>query len=200
MQESQETHDRRSKIKVKQFHHHAFRTKDMEATRAFYEDILGCPLIGTFVETTDPVTELPSNYIHCFFEFADGTALAFFQFQEDKYKASAIQGNQDPFDHHIALEVEDKDAVFGFRDRLQSAGYEHMVIDHGYCYSLYVHDPNGMQLELTTRVPETVAIMEEHAKTAHKDLANWLSGVTEANNKFRRMRGDAEVYQPGTSA
>lgn len=192
-QESQSTLARRSKIPVRQFHHHAFRTADMEKTRAFYEDVLGCPLIGTFVETVDPVTEEPSNYIHCFFEFADGTALAFFQFQEDKYGPSKIQGNQDPFDHHIALEVADKEAVYGFRDRLQAADYPHMLIDHGYCYSIYMHDPNGMQVELTTKVPETVEIMERHAKTAHEDLKMWLAGVTVANNAFRRTRSGEQV-------
>ena len=56
MNVSQATLDRRSRIRVRQFHHHAFRTRDMEATRHFWEDILGCPLVGTFVETTDPVT------------------------------------------------------------------------------------------------------------------------------------------------
>jgi catechol 2,3-dioxygenase-like lactoylglutathione lyase family enzyme len=188
MKESAETHARRAAIPVKQFHHHAFRTADMEATRAFYEDVLGCPLIGTFVETTDPVTEEPSNYIHCFFEFADGTALAFFQFQEGLYKPSEIRGNQDPFDHHIALEVESKDAVLAYRDKLAAADYPHMLIDHGYCYSIYLHDPNGMQVELTTKVPETVEIMEKHARTAHADLEKWLAGVTVANNEYRRMR------------
>ena len=186
---SEATEARRAKIRVRQFHHHAFRTKDMEATRHFWEDILGCPLIGTFVETTDPVTEEPSNYIHAFFELADGTALAFFQFQEGLYKPSAIQGNQDPFDHHIALEVDGKETVFAYRDALQAEGYDFMLIDHGYCYSIYLHDPNGMQVELTTKVPETVEIMERHAQTAHEDLKKWLAGVTEANNAFRRLRG-----------
>lgn len=190
-QESQDTLDRRKSIPVRQFHHHAYRTKDMEATRAFYEDVLGCPLIGTFVETTDPVTEEPSNYIHCFFEFADGTALAFFQFEEGLYKESAIQGNQDPFDHHIALEVDSKETVFSYRDKLAAIDYPHMLIDHGYCYSIYLHDPNGMQVELTTKVPETVEIMERHAKTAHEDLKAWLAGVTKANNEFRRLRDGA---------
>lgn len=184
----QETLNRRAKIPVKMFHHHAFRTRDMEATRAFYEDVLGCPLIGTFVELTDPVTEKPSNYIHCFFEFADGTALAFFQFQEGLYKESAIRGNQDPFDHHIALEVDSKEAVLAYRDKLAAANYPHMLIDHGYCYSIYMHDPNGMQVELTTRVPETDAIMERHARTAHEDLKKWLAGVAIANNEHRRLR------------
>ena len=185
---SAETLRRRANIPVKMFHHHAFRTADMEATRAFYEDVLGCPLIGTFVETTDPVTEQPSNYIHCFFEFGDGTALAFFQFQEDKYGPSAIQGNQDPFDHHIALEVIGKEAVLAYRDKLAAANYPHMLIDHGYCYSIYLHDPSGMQVELTTRVPQTDEIMERHAATAHDDLKKWLAGVTVANNEHRRLR------------
>jgi glyoxylase I family protein len=191
MNVSQETLDRRSRIRVRQFHHHAFRTTDMEATRKFWEDLLGCPLIGTFVETTDPVTEGPSNYIHAFFEMADGSALAFFQFQEGLYKESAIRGNVDPFDHHIALEVESKEAVMDYRARFEAAGYQHMLIDHGYCYSIYVHDPNGMQVELTTKVPETVEIMERHAKTAHEDLKRWLAGVTEANNERRRLRSGA---------
>ncbi|MED5370216.1 MAG: VOC family protein [Myxococcota bacterium] len=198
-QVSKETLSRRAKIPVKMFHHHAYRTADMEATRAFYEDILGLPLIGTFVETTDPVTEEPSNYIHCFFEFADGSALAFFQFQEDKYPPSKIQGKQDPFDHHIALEVASKEEVFATKERLNAAGYDHMVIDHGYCYSIYMHDPNGMQIEFTTKVPETVEIMERHAKTAHQDLKDWLAGVTVANNEHRKLRG-APAYTPGESA
>lgn len=188
MRESEATVERRKNIKVRQFHHHAFRTYDMEKTRQFYEDVLGMPMIGVFVETTDPVTEEPSNYIHAFFEMADGSALAFFQFQEGLYKRSAIEGNQDPFDHHLALEVESKEAVFEYKDKLEAAGYEYMLIDHGYCYSIYMHDPNGMQVELTTKVPETIEIMEKHAKTAHEDLKKWLAGVTEANNEHRRLR------------
>ncbi|MCB9763788.1 MAG: VOC family protein [Alphaproteobacteria bacterium] len=193
MNVSPETLERRSRTRIRQFHHHAFRTTDMEATRHFWEDILGCPLIGTFVETTDPVTEEPSNYIHTFFELGDGTALAFFQFQEGLYRESSIRGPQDPFDHHIALEVDSKDAVYAYRDRLKAEGIDHMLIDHGYCYSIYMHDPNGMQVELTTKVPQTVEIMERHAKTAHADLERWLAGVTEANNQYRRLRGASEA-------
>jgi glyoxylase I family protein len=191
MYESQSADARRSKIQVRRFHHHAFRTNDMEKTRQFYEDVLGMPMIGVFVETTDPVTEEPSNYIHAFFELADGSALAFFQFQEGLYKETAIRGNQDPFDHHIALEVDSQDAIFATRDRLQEHGIEHMLIDHGYCYSIYMHDPNGMQVEFTTKVDRTNEILEKHSKTAHEDLKKWLAGVTEANNEYRRLRGES---------
>ncbi|MEL6345854.1 MAG: VOC family protein [Myxococcota bacterium] len=192
MVESEATHQRRQGIRVRRFHHHAFRTEDMEVTRKFWEDFLGMPLIGTFVETVDPVTEGPSNYIHTFFEMADGSALAFFQFEQGMYKTSDITGNQDPFDHHIALEVDTKEDVLAFRDRAEAHGVEYMLIDHGYCYSIYMHDPNGMQVELTSKVPQTVEIMERHAKTAHEDLRRWLAGLKKGNNSYRTFRGDAD--------
>lgn len=178
---------------IRAVHHHAFRTKDMEATRKFWEDILGMPLIGTFVETVDPVTEGKSNYIHTFFELGDGSKLAFFQFEEGYYKDSEIAGPQDPFDHHVALTLDSKDEVFAFKDRLESAGYPCMEIDHGYCYSIYFHDPNGMQVELTSDLPVTDEIMARHRKTAHADLESWLAGLKTGNNTYRSLRGDKEA-------
>jgi hypothetical protein len=54
---------------------------------------------------------------------------------------------------------------------------------------VYTHDPNGLMVELTTKVPATVEIMERHARTAHADLRKWLEGVTVANNEYRKLRG-----------
>lgn len=178
---------------VRGLHHHAFRTKDMEATRAFWEDVLGMPLVGTFVETVDPVTEGPSNYIHTFFEMADGSKIAFFQFEEGYYADSRIAGPQDPFDHHMALTVDGTAEVLAFKDRLESAGYACMSIDHGYCYSIYFHDPNGMQVELTCDVESTGDIMTKHKSTAHADLERWLGGLKAGNNQYRSLRGDGEA-------
>ena len=177
---------------IRAVHHHAFRTKDMEATRTFWEDTLGMPMSGVFVELVDPVTEGPSNYIHAFFDLGDGSKLAFFQFQEGLYKDSNIAGPQDPFDHHLALTVDSKDAVYAFKDRLEARGHDCMLIDHGYCYSVYFHDPNGMQVELTCNVEQTDEIMAKHRATAHEDLKKWLEGVHQANNEFRRLRGQPQ--------
>ena len=181
----------RTRNAIRGMHHHAFRTKDMEATREFYEDVLGMPLVGVFLETIDPVTEKPSNYIHTFFELTDGSMLAFFQFQEGLYKDSSIQGPQDPFDHHIALTVADKETVFAYKDKLEQAGYPCMLIDHGYCYSVYFHDPNGLQVELTCDVPSTNEIMAQHRKTAHQDLEDWLNGLKTGNNNYRTLRSSS---------
>lgn len=175
---------------IRRVHHHAFRTSDMEKTRKFWSELLGLEMVGTFVELVDPVTEGPSNYIHTFFELGDGGLLAFFQFQEGLYKDSAIKGPQDPFDHHVALEVSTKDEVLQFKARVEEAGLETLEIDHGYCYSVYFHDPNGMQVEITSNVEKTEEIMSKHRANAKEDLEKWLAGVHKANNEYRQMRGD----------
>ena len=47
-------------------HHTAYVTKDLEATRAFYEDVIGLPLIATYTERDEPVSythlTLPTIY------------------------------------------------------------------------------------------------------------------------------------------
>ena len=64
---------------AKRLHHTAYVTKDQAATRAFYEDILGFPLLATWSEA-DELFGAVRVYCHTFFGLADGSALAFFQF------------------------------------------------------------------------------------------------------------------------
>ena len=70
-------------------HHTAYLSKDLEATRAFYEDIVGLPLVATWSEA-DELFGAVRVYCHCFFGMPDGSALAFFQF--------ANKSDQDQFD------------------------------------------------------------------------------------------------------
>ena len=60
-------------------HHTAYVAKDLEATRRFYEDIIGMPLVATWCEV-DELFGAERVYCHLFFELADGGALAFFSF------------------------------------------------------------------------------------------------------------------------
>src|SRR6185436_8765956 len=58
-------------------HHAAYRCRDAEETRHFYEDILGLPLVH--VVTADHVsTGSTSSFAHVFFELADGSCIDFF--------------------------------------------------------------------------------------------------------------------------
>ena len=188
-----ETLDRKRRDnRVGALHHHAFHARDMEATRHFYEDILGMPLIGTWVERVNPVTGKPDNYLHTFFEMTDGSCLAFFQFKSDQTSFDTSLNkfeNSNPFAHHIALTVEGKDEIARFKQRLADHDVPVFETDHGYCYSIYFHDPNGMQVELTTKVPQTAEMMKDAGKTAHETLALWLAEEDVATNNTKRGAG-----------
>jgi hypothetical protein len=66
---------------LSQLHHTAYVTRDLEATRLFYEDLLGFPLIATWCESDELFGAMPT-YCHCLFGIGDGGALAFFQFEK----------------------------------------------------------------------------------------------------------------------
>src|SRR5438093_1366347 len=60
-------------------HHAAWVTRDSEATRKFYEDVIGLPLVATWAEQAPMGGGKIREYVHKFFAFGDGGALAFFQ-------------------------------------------------------------------------------------------------------------------------
>jgi len=167
-------------------HHTAYTSKDLEATRHFYEDIIGLPLIATWCEK-DVLFGKERTYCHCFFGIGDGGALAFFQFasQEDA-DLFAPKIAATPF-HHIALNV-DAETQAGIEKRLKEAGYvepKMYVLEHGYCRSVYAEDPNGMICEFTRDHPDAERINADNRRAAHTELKRWLAGDHHNNNPFR---------------
>jgi len=59
------------------------------------------------------------------------------------------------------------------------------LLEHGYCTSLYVEDPNGMILEFTVDHPKAEEINATRLKVAHAELAKWLAGDHTSNNTYR---------------
>jgi catechol 2,3-dioxygenase-like lactoylglutathione lyase family enzyme len=167
-------------------HHTAYVTKDLEATRKFYEDVIGLPLIATWCET-DFLFGADRTYCHCFFGLGDGGALAFFQFAEQgDQELFGPEMPQSPF-HHIALNV-DAETQKGIEERLAAAGYtapQSYVLEHGYCRSVYVVDPNGMTVEFTLDAPQAEQINKDRAADAHAELKRWLAGNHKSNNTYR---------------
>jgi len=167
-------------------HHTAYVTRDMEATRHFYEDIVGMPLVATWCES-DELFGKERTYCHCFFGLEDGSALAFFQFADNAdAEEFGPKMPASPF-HHIAVNVDAK-LQAGVERRLREAGYKEpnfYVLEHGYCRSIYVTDPNGMILELCADTPEVVAGGEARKASAHAELKRWLGGDHHSNNTYR---------------
>jgi catechol-2,3-dioxygenase len=91
-----------------------------------------------------------------------------------------------PF-HHIALNV-DKETQAGIEKRLKAAGYKEpqsFVLEHGYCRSVYVTDPNGMIVEFTLDHPDVAKINKARQADAHRELKRWLGGDHTSNNTYR---------------
>jgi catechol 2,3-dioxygenase-like lactoylglutathione lyase family enzyme len=168
-------------------HHTAYVTRDMEATRKFYEDVIGLPLMSTFCEK-DELFGAERTYMHTFFGLADGSALAFFQFADPGDQEQF--GPKMPFSpfHHIALFV-DKKTQDEIEGRLKAAGYkepEHFVLEHGYCRSVYATDPNGMIVEFCCDDDSAVKDQGKWRNKAHAEMKRWLAGDHSSNNNYRR--------------
>lgn len=164
-------------------HHNAFVVKDQRETRRFYEGLIGLDLMATWTEK-DLLFGAERVYCHTFYGLADGSALAFFQFAEaSDYEEFGPKMRPSPF-IHIALKIsaDDQQAIVG---RLEAAGWEHYVLEHGYCRSLYVTDPDGLLLEFTVDHPDVDSISAERRRMASADLERWLSGDHSSNNTYR---------------
>jgi len=167
-------------------HHNAYVTNDMEATRKFYEDVIGLPLVATWSES-DELFGAVRTYCHCFFGLGDNSALAFFQFADPKdQELFGPEMPASPF-HHIALNV-DAETQKGIEERLKKAGYkepESFVLEHGYCRSVYATDPNGLIVEFTLDAPGADKINADRRADAHETLKRWLKGDHTSNNVYR---------------
>ena len=167
-------------------HHTAYVTRDLEATRKFYEEIIGLPLTATWCEV-DELFGAERVYCHLFFGLGDGSALAFFNFAKPEDQAlfgPALPPS--PF-RHIALNV-DGETQRAIEARLKAAGYKEpdtFVLEHGYCRSVYVTDPNEMILEFTLDNPEALKVGPALQAKARAELKRWLAGDHTSNNTYR---------------
>lgn len=167
-------------------HHTAYVTADQEATRKFYEELIGLPLVASWSET-DELFGAERTYLHTFFGLADGSALAFFQFaNKEDQELFGPQIPKSPF-NHIALKA-DRETQDAIEKRLIEAGYtepDMYILEHGYCRSLYVEDPNGLILEFTVDHPDADKINRDRRADAHDVLKRWLAGDHTSNNTYR---------------
>ena len=168
---------------AQRLHHNAYVAKNLEETRAFYEDIIGLPLVATWCEQ-DVLFGKQRTYAHCFFALKDGSALAFFQFADPSDQAEfGPQMPASPF-HHIALNV-NADELEGLKKRVAEAGIQPpqtYELEHGYCHSLYVTDPNGLIVEFTLDADIAPKLNAKRKLDAHSELQRWLAGDHTPNN------------------
>jgi catechol 2,3-dioxygenase-like lactoylglutathione lyase family enzyme len=158
-------------------------TKDHEANRKFFEDVLGMPLVATWCERAH-VAEIGREleYCHAFYGLADGGAIAFFQFADPKmYELFRAQHPKQARFGHIALKV-DRKTFDDTERRLKGADLTYRVTDHGYCLSLYMMTPDELKLEFTLDPDNVGDIDAKRRSDARAELKRWLAGDRTPNN------------------
>ena len=156
---------------IKGLHHNAYRCRDSEQTRRFYEDFLGLPLSGR-LDISETKTGRRTSVLHTFYRLDDGSYLAFFEAPDMPFDWKP----QHDYDLHIALEVE-RPVLAEMMAKGKAAGIETRGIsDHGFIDSIYFRDPNGYVIELCAKRADHDAAMDPEKNLARETLHRWTAG------------------------
>jgi len=155
---------------ILKLHHNAWRCRDSEQTRRFYEDFLGLPLVGT-LEIAETKTGRATQVLHTFYRLDDGSHLAFFEVPDMPFEFKP----QHDYDLHIALEVEPA-VLPTMMAKGRAAGIETRgVSDHGFIDSIYFRDPDGYVIELCAKRPDHDVKMDPARNGAREKLRRWTA-------------------------
>ncbi len=153
---------------IRKLHHNAYRCRDSEQTRRFYEDFLGLPLVGT-LEIGETKTGRKTEVLHTFYRLDDGSHLAFFEAPDMPFEFK----DQHDFDLHIALEV-GAEVLEPMMAKGKSQGIETRGIsNHGFIDSIYFRDPNGYVIELCAKRAGHDDAMDPAKNGAREALDRW---------------------------
>ena len=129
--------------KLLKLHHSAYRCRDSEETRKFYEEFLELKLVKV-LEIKNTKTKRKTSALHTFYQLKDRSCIAFFEEPNTKFEFK----RQRDFDLHIAFEVSESDLHRMFKKGNNSEIETRGIIDHGFIKSIYFRDPNGYVIEL----------------------------------------------------
>jgi catechol 2,3-dioxygenase-like lactoylglutathione lyase family enzyme len=159
---------------LKKLHHNAYRCRDSEETRKFYEDFLGLRLAGT-LEIKETKSGRATQTLHTFYELDDHSYLAFFEAPDMPFEFKT----QHDFDLHIALEV-DETVLKPMMAKGCERGIETRGIsDHGFIHSIYFRDPNGYVIELTAKLAGHDRAMDPATNGARAKLDKWQAAKSQ---------------------
>jgi catechol 2,3-dioxygenase-like lactoylglutathione lyase family enzyme len=160
---------------IKGLHHNAYRCRDSEETRCFYEDFLGLPLVQT-LDLSETKTGRATHTLHTFYRLGDGSHLAFFETTDRPFEFK----QQHDYDLHVALEVE-PDYLRAMQERARVHGEEcRGPSDHGIIDSIYLRDPNGYVIELCAKRPGHDVAMDPATNGARAALRRWTQLKSQA--------------------
>lgn len=139
-------------------HHIAIMSSNMKEQLTFFTQVMGFPLVGLF-----EMHGVPGGK-HAFLRMADASYFSVVELAgideipstlgithagtgAGKCAAGTMQ--------HLAFRAPDEEGLIALRDRIRSHGVPAIgPIGHGFCKSIYFAGPEGLTLEVSTRVTE----------------------------------------------
>ena len=123
-------------MKLHHIDHVAITVSNLQRSIAWYRDILG--LERRFQDAWGDVPTMMC---------VDETCVALFV--SDRSEKGADGPRDTPSLHHIAFRV-DRENFEAAQDRFRDLGIEFRPADHGIAQSIYIADPGGHRIEITT--------------------------------------------------
>ncbi len=157
---------------IKGLHHNAYRCRNSEETRTFYEDFLGMELAGA-LDISESHTGREVKVLHTFYRLDDGSFLAFFEVPDVPFEFK----DQADYDLHIAVEVSPEDLQRMFEQGKAEGREVRGISDHHFVDSIYFRDPNGYVIELTAKREGHDEAMNPTTNGARAILDEWTAEV-----------------------
>jgi catechol 2,3-dioxygenase-like lactoylglutathione lyase family enzyme len=153
--------------KLRGLSHLALVSGDMARTVAFYQGVLGMPLVKTM--------DVPGGGQHFFFDIGNGDCLAFFWWEHTAPPAPGVAAPDGVYDHsavgsmhHVAFQVDPED-LDQCRALLEEHGISYVFMSHDldggwsrkpedvneqtFAATVYFRDPDGIVLEFCAWLP-----------------------------------------------
>ena len=176
------------------FSHIGLSTLDLDATRDFYENVLGFTAVRCDIITVKEGGKIR----HIFFDTGRDQLLAFMEARgvpgiPSGYDAGITRGLGVPSAfYHFAFEAGSEAALNEKRHELLARGVEVTeVVDHDWAKSIYFKDPNGLQLEFccyTRNLNDDDARMQDRFEMSVRRL-----GLEDAEALAERRAPDPEL-------
>ena len=164
---------------IRKLHHNAYRCRDSEETRAFYEDFLGLPLVETLRIERD--ARPGARRTRCIPSTGSTTARTWPSSRRRTCPSSSSRSTTSICTSRWRSSVR---CCSRCSPRARRAGVETRgVSDHGFIDSIYFRDPNGYVIELTAKMPGHDREMDP-ATNARARKARSLADL-EAERRYR---------------
>ena len=154
---------------IKGLHHNAYRCRDSEETRRFYEDFLGLPLAGTLA--INETKTGPQDRTCCTRSTGWTTARSSRSSRRRTRRSSSRRSTTTTCTSRSKSTSAALHEMFakGKARGIETRG----VIDHGFIHSIYFRDPNGYVVELTAKTARHAQEMDPATNGARAKLDRW---------------------------